>query len=268
LSANALPTELAVWERGLVDRFLRIGECGDASPLRSFEITGETLATVFPDADGTAEESEEAFRTAVRTDPRVFDAFRTGTPRIAGTSRPECFAYLCASLLIDTLLDGAYSGQGQFRDRLRTWLGTSRTMMQLPGIASMWHDLKCWLDARVAAGEPFRTLVLPDPRTWTQIGHTRRLSFPTRSDMRYLQRTLANFPRGASDPPGLIRAIDVAVRRDGASWGLETAFAEFRDAFRAGGASTNHRFWRLVLRAAHSRAGANEGGDRPGRDRI
>ncbi|MEG8038748.1 hypothetical protein QP166_05070 [Sphingomonas sp. LR60] len=254
MSGDALPTTLAAWERALVDHFLRLGECGDASPLRSFEITGETLAAVFPDAAATAGQAEEAFRTAVRTDPRVFDAFRSGTPRIAGTTRPECFAYLCASLLIDTLLDGAYSGQGQFRERLKIWLGTSRTMMQLPGIASMWHDLEHWLEARLAAGEPFRRLVLPDPRSWTQIGHTRRLSFPTRSDVRFLEKALANFPRGASDPPGLIRAIEAAIARDGASWGMESAFAEFRDAFRGGGASTGHRFWRLVLRAANNRS--------------
>lgn len=254
MSGDALPTTLAAWERALVDHFLRLGECGDASPLRSFEITGETLVAVFPDAAATAGQAEEAFRTAVRTDPRVFDAFRSGTPRIAGTTRPECFAYLCASLLIDTLLDGAYSGQGQFRERLKIWLGTSRTMMQLPGIASMWHDLEHWLEARLAAGEPFRRLVLPDPRSWTQIGHTRRLSFPTRSDVRFLEKALANFPRGASDPPGLIRAIEAAIARDGASWGMESAFAEFRDAFRGGGASTGHRFWRLVLRAANNRS--------------
>ena len=254
MSAHALPTTLAAWERGLVDRFLRASDSGDASPLRCFEITGETLATVFPDADATAEEAEEAFRNAVRADPQVFHAFRAGTPRLPGTSTPECFGYLCASLLILTLLDGTYLGQGQFRDRLRIWLGTSRTMMQLTGIARMWHDLKHWLDDRVAAGEPFRTLVLPDPRTWTQIGHTRRLSFPTRADVRFLEKAWMNFPRGAFDPPGFIRSIDAAIERDGASWGMESAFAEFRDAFRGGGASTEHRFWRLVLKAEPARA--------------
>lgn len=258
MSAGAkLPTTLPEWEGALVDRFLRIGECGDASPIRSFEVTGDTLASAFPRAGANAGAAEEAFRISIRSDRHVFEAFRSGSPHMASTSRPNCFAYLCASLLIDTLLDGDYSDKGEYRERLRTWLGTSLTMMQLPGIASMWRDLAGWLDARVAAGDPFRSLVLPDPRTWTQIGYTRRLSFPTRSDVRFLERALANFPRGASDPPGLIRAIEAAIGRDGASWGLESAFGEFRDAFRQGGASTSHRFWRLVLRASEARPGAD-----------
>ena len=246
---EALPTTLAAWEQGLVDRFLRIGDGGDSTPLRSFEITGETLASVFPDAQAASEEAEVAFRAAVRADRYTYRALRDGSPHLANANVPNCFGYLCASLLIDTLLDGAYSGQGQYRDRLRIWLGTSRTMMQLSGIASMWRDLGHWLDERAAAGGDFRRLVLPDPRTWRQIGYTRRLSFPTRTDLRFLERVLANFARGSSDPPGLIREIEAAIERYDVSWGMETAFAEFRDAFRGGGALVGHRFWRLVLRA-------------------
>ena len=247
---GGLPTLLSAWERALVDRFLRVGPGGDASPLRAFEITGDTLASAFPDVGATGKEAESAFQIAVRADPHVWAALRDGSHSIATGNRPNCFAYLCASLLIDTLLEGAYSDLGQYRERLRTWLGTSRSMMQLSGIAHMWRDLSRWLENKAAAGDDFRTLVLPDPRSWTQIGYTRRLSFPTRGDVRFLERVLANFTRGLSDRPGLIRAIEAAVLRGGASWGMEAAFGEFRDDFRSGGASSQHRFWRLVLRAA------------------
>ena len=76
---------------------------------------------------------------------------------------PNCFTYLAMTLVIDTLLEGDYSGQGQFRDRLRSWLGTRRSLMQLSGVAVMWRALAAWLDVRAAAGEPFRRLVLPPP---------------------------------------------------------------------------------------------------------
>lgn len=250
LSGKApLPTTLAAWERGLVDRFLKIGDGGDSTPIRSFEITANSLASVFPEAQATAEEAEASFREAVRADRYTYRALRDGRPYPMNTDVPNCFGYLCASLLIDTLLDGAYSGQGQFRDRLRIWLGASQKMMQLSGIASMWRDLAHWLDKRVAADGNFRRLILPDPRNWRQIGHTRRLSFPTRTDLRFLERVLASFARGSSDAPGLIRAIEAAIERHSVSWGMEMAFAEFRDAFRGGGALVGHRFWQLVLRA-------------------
>lgn len=244
-----LPSTIPEWETVLVERYLRISADGDASPIRSLEISAETLASASGVVDATPEEAEAALYRAVRADPHLWSALSTGRHRAATAALPNCFTYLAMTLLIDTLLDGDYSGQGQFRDRLRSWLGTTRSMMQLSGVATMWRELATWLDVRVVAGDSFRRLVLPDPRTWTQIGHTRRLSFPTRADVRYLERAMGGFSRGASDPPGLIRVLDAAIGRGGASWGMETAFQEFRDAYRAGAASADHRFWRLVLRS-------------------
>ncbi|WP_088347294.1 MULTISPECIES: hypothetical protein [Rhodomicrobium] len=257
-SPIVLPTTFVAWERALVDRFLRASYGEDASPLRSFEITGDTLATAFNHIPSSGVEAEAAFREAMRSDPQVWRALAQGRQREPTASSPSCFAYLCMSLLIDTLLDGEYSGRGQYRERLRTWLSTSRSMMQLSGIAGMWRSLASWLDERIAAGEGFRRLMLPDPRMWTQIGYTRRLSFPTRSDIKFLERVLLSVRGGSADPPGLIRAVEAALDRRGASWGMETAFAEFRDAFRSGGASSDHRFWRLVLRAKGGSGSASE----------
>jgi hypothetical protein len=249
---TGLPSTILGWETVLVERFLRIGADGDASPIRSFEITPETLASALGAEGATPDEAEAALRSAALADIYLWSALSKGHRRAATATLPNCFAYLAITLLIDTLLDGDYSGQGQFRDRLRSWLGTTRSMMQLSGVSTMWLALADWLDARVEAGEPFRRLVLPNPRTWKQIGHTRRLSFPTRADVRFLKGVMASFRRDASDVPGLIRAIDAAIDRGNASWGLEAAFQEFRDAFRAGAASTDHRFWRLVLRSART----------------
>ena len=247
-----LPSRFAEWETALVARFLMTAEDGDASPIHAFEVTPETLLSAFPEVEATPEEANACFQEAMRTDYFTWDSLAHGQHRASTKQLPNYFATLAMTLLVDTLLDGQYSGQGQYRDRLRTWLKTSRSLMQLSGIASMWRELASWLDKRVAEGQPFRQLVLPDPRTWRQIGHTRRLSFPTRADVRFLERVLASSRAGLSDPPGLIRAIGAAIDYHGASWGLEAAFEEFRDAFRRGYASTDHRFWRLVLRSARA----------------
>jgi hypothetical protein len=252
-----LPLATSQWEAVLVDHFLRISENGEASPIRSFEVTAETLALASRVVGATPEEAENAFKAAMCADRYIWSALRDGHCRRATAVLPYCFTYLAMTLLIDTLLDGDYSDRGQFRDRLRIWLRTKRRLMDLSGIAVMWRELASWLDARVETGQPFRRLLLPSPGAWTQIGYTRRLSFPTRADARFLDRVMSGFSKGASDPPGLIRAIEAEIGRGAASWGMQAAFEEFRTLLRAGAASTDHRFWRLVLRSAKAT-------DRPG----
>lgn len=236
----------------MANYFLRIGDNGDASPIRSFEVTGETLALASRVDGATPEDAENAFREAIVADRRVWNALRNGRCRPASANEPNCFAYLAMTLLIDTLLDGDYSDKGQFRDRLRIWLKTQRSLMDLSGIAVMWQNLATWLDERVNAGQLFRRLLLPSPGAWTQIGHTRRLSFPTRADARFLDGVLTGFGKGGSDPSAIIRAIEAEIKHRDASWGMQEAFKEFRTLFRAGIASTDHRFWRLVLRSARA----------------
>jgi hypothetical protein len=251
-TAKLLLLSTVDWESALVRHFLHTGADGEASPIRSFEITAETLALASGVGDASASEAEAAFKEALLADPDLWGALRHGRSREPMGLVPNCFIYLAMTLLIDTLLEGAYSTQGQFRDRLRTWLDTARSVMDLSGVALMWHRLADWIDEKVDEGEPLRRVVLPSPGTWNQIGYTRRLSFPTRADARFLDRILANFEPGFSDPPGLIRAIAAAMSRGGASWGMNAAFEEFRSAFRAGTASTNHRFWRFLIRSATS----------------
>ena len=56
---TALPSTIAGWETVLVDRFLRIGADGDASPIRSFEVTPDTLALA-SGVDGATPKDAEA----------------------------------------------------------------------------------------------------------------------------------------------------------------------------------------------------------------
>ena len=175
---------------------------------------------------------------------------QNGTFRNPGIEAPECMAMLALSLLVDSLLDGDYGGTGQYRAKLRQWLGVDRSFVKLRGIATMWTELAGWLDARVADGAPFRRLILPEiPATWTHIGYTRYLSFPTKRDLRFLERQIGRNPKLANDPAGLVRLLDSQVGSATVSFGLKTAFADFRMALRSGRASVDHRFWKLVDQA-------------------
>jgi hypothetical protein len=248
-----LPSTTAGWEIRLVDHFLRVGSDGDSSPIRSFEITPDTLAFASKVDGATPGAAEAAFKASICQDANLWRALKEGRCPPATELTPSCFSYLSMTLLIDTLLEGEYSSQGQFRDRLRVWLGTTRRISQLAGVATMWRALATWLDIRADGGEPFRRLVLPPPKTWTQIGYTRRLSFPTRTDVRFLDRVMTGIGRSIWKPSDLIRVIEAAINQGGASWGMESAFQEFRKSFRAGTASTEHRFWRLLLRSVKTR---------------
>jgi len=243
------PATLLDWEHTLTLALLHAHD-GNADPIRSFEITRETLAKHCGFGADHADEAEHAFRRAVVGDSRLYWCLKNGgywppTPEV-----PNCMAILAVSLLVDSLLDGEYEGQGQYRTKLAQWLNTDRSLMDLRGIAVMWKELAAWLDDRVEAGAPFRRLVLPDiPKTWTHIGYTRYLSFPTKRDITLLRKIVEHQPGAAIDPRTLVTSLDPLVRSNGVSHGLKVAFNDFRIALRSGAATVDHRFWRLVASA-------------------
>lgn len=249
------PVTLHEWERVLTRALLRSDD-GNADPIRSFEITAERLAYFCGLGAEHAVDAEPAFRRALLGDPYLTWCLQHGTFRTAGTEVPECMSILALSLLVDSLLDGEYNGTNEYRTKLRQWLGIDRSFMVLRGIATMWEELVAWLDARVAEGAPFRRLILPDiPKTWTHIGYTRYLSFPTRRDLRFLEKQIQRSPGLANDPASLVRLLDPEIGASSVSFGLKEAFADFRAALRSGRASVDHRFWELV---AHARSAAGE----------
>ncbi|RYF07655.1 MAG: hypothetical protein EOO77_25665, partial [Oxalobacteraceae bacterium] len=192
--ATSIPTTLHDWERTLSIALLRAVD-GDSDPIRSFEITPETLALHCGLGPEHAEEAEAAFRTALRSDPDLSWCLQHGTKKVHGRDVPNCLAMLALSLLVDSLLDGVYKDKGQFRAKLSEWLGIDRSFMVLRGISIMWEELVTWLDGRIAEGAPFRRLILPKiPITWTHIGYTRYLSFPTRRDVRLLVKQIERMP--------------------------------------------------------------------------
>lgn len=243
------PATLHEWERVLT-RALLSADGAVADPIRSFEITPETLAQHCGLGSEHAAGAEDAFRRALKSDPYLHWSLQNGTFRTPTAEVPNCMALLALSLLVDSLLDGAYEGKGQYREKLAQWLGIRRSFMNLSGISTMWVELVAWLDKRVAAGDRFRPLILPDaPRSWTHIGYTRYLSFPTRRDIALLRKLIEKKPRAAEDASTLVLLLDQLVNSSSVSFGMHAAFRDFRTALRAGSASVDHRFWRLVMRA-------------------
>jgi hypothetical protein len=250
----SFPTTLDEWER-ILTRSLLHGEDGNADAIRSFEVTPETLAAACGQGTQQATAAERAFRRALKSDRLLNHKLQYGVELSKDPDVPQCMAVLALTLLIDTLIDGDYEDTGAFRAKLALWLHVDHSFANLQGVALMWERLVVWLNRRVAAGASFRRLVLPDiPSAWTHIGYTRYLSFPTRRDRRFLARTLTDHPEFKSDASALIRWMDLMIQTASVSYGLRTAFADFRRLFRAGGASVDHRFWRLVASAKASTA--------------
>jgi len=244
------PPSLAAWEKLLVDHFLAIGQNGDASDIRSFEVTPRTLA----EAAGAEPQMEavvvEAFRQAVRADPMLPNILRLGARRLSTDKLPNYFVHLTLTLFIDSLLDGDYASEGFYRTKLAKWLDIGHSFQQLKGVAQMWADLVSWLNERVKEGAAFRRLVLPDvPKTWTHIGYTRRLSFPSRMDIRLLERFVSEHPHAADNPLTILMEFEPTLLDRRASWGLTSAFQDFRQSyFLQRRALADHRFWRLLTR--------------------
>ncbi|TCU33638.1 hypothetical protein [Rhizobium azibense] len=248
-ASDPFPGELHDWEVMLTRTLLR-SDAGDGDAIRSFEITPETLAEFCGFGQEHGARAEAAFRQALVADPYLLWRLEHGRRCAPGDETPGCIAILALSLLVDSLLDGDYSGNGEYRTKLRQWLGVNRSFMNLRGLALMWEELAKWLEGRVADGAPFRRLILPTPPpSWTHIGYTRYLSFPARRDLRFLQKQLERGDATVNDPAALVRLLDPLVALSDVSIGLREAFQDFRRAFRAGEASLHHRFWRLVERA-------------------
>lgn len=247
--SSSYPATLRDWELMLTSALLR-ADGGNADAIRCFEITPETLAEFCGLGPEHAEGAERAFRAALRAEPHLSWCLQHGTYLTPRAEVPNCIAILALSLLVDSLIDGDSEGTGAYRTKLAQWLEMDRSFMVLRGIATMWKELVVWLDGRVDAGAPFRRLVLPKiPASWTHIGYTRFLSFPTKRDLRFLRKQIERSPGSACDPVALVRLLDPVIRTSPVSFGLKGAFEDFRTALRSGRASVDHRFWRFVARA-------------------
>ncbi|MFV9487888.1 hypothetical protein ACNUIZ_16670 [Pseudomonas aeruginosa] len=248
------PKTFEEWERCLVRHFLVVGSDGDASDIRSFEVTPTTLALACGAGIDQERNIEESFRIFMAGISNLPNRLNIGMQGASTRELPNFFIYLVMTLLIDSQLEGSGDGN-EFRGKLRKWLNSEHGFQQLPGVNIMWGALGRWLDKRVDEGLPYRRLILPIiPKTWCHIGYTLRLTFPNKVDLRLMEVFLANCPQAESDPGLVVRSFPAILLNDRASDALKSAFSEFRESYLLGRrALADLRFWRLLRRAhAHS----------------
>lgn len=247
------PTTFVDWERAFCDLFLVAPE-GDTNPIRSIEVTPAKVVEAIHGDPALSEEAVASFRAALDVN-KVCAALEQGTYQAFPTlGLPGCFSYLALTLLVDSLIDEERELNGAFRSKLASFLKINRSFANLTGIAAMWLDLKVWLDKRADSGEPYRRLLLPDPGSWSHIGYTVRLSFPSRRDKRLMHSFLEENPNLVSNPSAFVSGFRNVAAAPLTSWGMKEAFEEFHGDFLLGRrALGDHRFWTLVQALAPNR---------------
>ncbi|HBR46702.1 MAG TPA: hypothetical protein DEA80_17595 [Afipia sp.] len=251
-----LPTGLSDWEEALTRRFLTAAGEG-VGPIRSFDISPETLAIAVGADTAAAGHAVVAFKNALLANKfALYAALENGAfNRKLAADCPGCFAYLALTIFVDSQIDGDDSdGSEQFRPKLAAFLGGDRGFSKLSGVAIMWRSLREWLARQVKAGKPFRKLVLPDDDGWVQIGYSVRLSFPSRRDHTFLGHFFDQHQGITGDERAMLASLRNLVDRSSASKGLHDAFDEFHQAYLGGQrALADHRFWKFVLSVAAAR---------------
>ncbi|EKS5410099.1 hypothetical protein QB953_002807 [Salmonella enterica] len=243
------------WEKNLIDYFLRVGADGDAQDIRWFEVTPLTLAAAFADSGVGADEIEDAFRICMSNIPDLPQRLEGGMMEKSTRQSPGYFTYLAMTLLISSQFEVQEEGN-VFRLKLQNWLRTEHSFQSLSGVNAMWEALAEWLQQRIQEGEPYRRLVLPPRDGWVQIGHTLRLAFPNKADLRLMNGFLESHSQIADSPRQLIDYFQLVIQREKVSQALKDSFSEFRDAWLLGRrALFDMPFWRLRQQAAELSSG-------------
>lgn len=252
-----VPFSIDEWERILVRHFFAVGVDGDATDIRTLEVSPVSLALACGMDASCAVEVEQTFRdTLLRNQNYLWDVLMKGSSKYPSQDVPNCFVPLALTLLVAGLLGGDEYENDQFRAKLAAWLKVKHAFNNLAGVKLMWEELASWLDKQSLAGRPVKRLVLPEhPRNWVHIGYTLRLSFPNRTDLSTVRRVLASTPiQDLDKPTTVIHAFWSYSKKHSFSPGLREAFDNFKSAYYSQRrALADHRFWALIN---HVRPGA------------
>jgi hypothetical protein len=176
------------------------------------------------DADATFEQFLRVFSRS-----GLVDAFSHGyalSPP-GGLKVMGWFNYLVLSCHVASVSPDV-SESGLFNERLREVLRLDRGISSLSGLADLWRKARDWCEARNAAGDDVRRIVLPDPYPMTRIGHSIRIVFPSRHDLGRMERLFGDLAAG---PPPRSDVLAARVRREipSHSWsqGFLRAFSDF-----------------------------------------
>lgn len=246
----APPTDFVGWERALTEHFLMVGPDGDAGPIRSFEVTGDTFARAAGwDGGPGGEEALARFKRAVSGWPLI-NALEDGhySRARANADLPGCFSYLVLTLAVAAFPDPSTGLGGKFREKLKAFTGIDRSFADLHGVDAMWRELQAWLEKQQEAQAGFRRLVLPViPPSWNHIGYSLRLAFPTKPDATLLTNFFTAHPEVYGQPRVFIHRFAAEVGKDRVSYGMKEAFKDFREAFLGGDRLLlEHPLWRLA----------------------
>ncbi|BAH40612.1 MAG TPA: hypothetical protein DGD08_04025 [Gemmatimonas aurantiaca] len=244
--------DAAAWGQALLRHYF-VGH--DARPVSRLSISPEELAKAAGASDGEAAPARDAFLTAVRCSAAAFRRHLS----IASLERhawnrhgpPPFLAYLFFTCFAAASLDADTADEGVFRERLRQLLGHHEgTSYALGDLSRLWEAFAAWLEGRHDAGEPYRTLSLPDRGRATLIGYSVRLAFPRREDRLKLRALLAASSAGpAPTVPEAFQAI--ARARDRFSTDFRHVFDRARAALASGrDVPELQALWSAILEAA------------------
>lgn len=245
-SPSTFMTEAAL-ESALARHYLRADGRFGSGPLKYIDATPEQLALALGRAPVDADAVHAEFLSFFTNRTIVLRALCDGNPvATPGAEGPGWFRYLVLCCVV-AAASADLAAEGDYRERLRILLGWSSGAVGLAGTAELWRRLATWCDVARARGEPYRSIVLPDPGWMTQIGYSQRITFPARRDKERLRALVAE--RGASfaTPRGVIGNIRRHLNDSLWSEAFRAVFLDFENRYRRGDRlMADHAFWHLV----------------------
>lgn len=140
---------------------------------------------------------------------------------------PGWFRYLLFTCAVEAQPYEVF-GSNNFRERVAKAKGIN--LSNVRGLSSLWIKLRGWLADQQSRGLPYRTLILPDPGSMSQIGYSVNGTFPTWRDAERMERLWGNshfLPQSA--PLAIARAVRASIHHHSWSDGFRAAFADFED---------------------------------------
>ena len=225
------------WNEALFEHFF-LDSDGKDRPVHRIPVTGDELLKVVQDPDAVADKVQEAFLSVIRTTSHIEFNNRMRRyptdPQVGwkGAGIPPFFAELAFSCLVASPPDGEIRSVGDFRYRLALLMDHDRSVANYPleTLSPLWEAFGRWIDARRAAGSPYRRLELPPPDYRARIGYSINLAFPSRKDLENLIRVFSAVGLNADPPiPTAFAIVGNAIHTF--SQGFRRAYEEFREAY-------------------------------------
>jgi hypothetical protein len=189
------PKSLAEWNHALVTAVF-ISSNGPRTSLSRIDTTGRLLTQIT--GDKVHESAKRRFIEAFGTDTADIRAHFKWSPSIpvitVRNGVPPTFAALYLTLLAASADDITYA-EGNFRNRFaalfHNFVGLNDVNVNFIELPRLWQQVAGWSRQRAEKQNDCARLLLPDPKSETQIGYSKRLAFPTYRDEKNLRSLLS-----------------------------------------------------------------------------